>query len=366
MKRRFTAIALATATVAALIGCSASPGEEGEEGEVHTLKFAYHLGEQNYLAQATKWWAEQVEERSDGRIVVEAYYNESLCPFVDILTCLNDGRADLTSVATLNHPTELPSASIVGIPFLTTNQGAAALALRALYEENDSFNAEWEAAGVKPLAFGPGSNAYMGADFPIEGIDDLAGHSTRGTGYLQHAVTAIGMSPVQMAFGELYDALDRGAIDTWVTSLDGAAGISLAEVTGHFIDPRTGMFSGQANPTISAAVYDGLPEDLQQIIDEVSAELGEIYIEEFFLPGVLKDCETVMADVESFTELSDSDVEEWRDLASDLVESKWTEDVAAAGVQDPEALLDDFKRLLKEKEGVIEEVPVVETCNSFK
>jgi TRAP-type C4-dicarboxylate transport system substrate-binding protein len=366
MKRRIGAVALAVvATVLAITGCSADPGT-GTEDEVHTLRFTYHLPEDSLHSQAMAWWADEVEERSDGRIVIERYYSEGLCPLVEILACLNDGRADVTGMVTGNHPSELPSVSIVGIPFLSTNQGGFALALRALYEENEGFREEWERAGVIPLAFGPSSNAYLGGDFPIGGIDDLEGHSTRGTGYMQYAAEAIGLAPAQVPYAELYDALDRGVLDTWITSLDGVTGISLQEVTRYFVDPRSGMFTGQANPSISIAAYESLGEDLQQIIDEVSSDLVNVYIEDFFIPGVEADCEKVMPHIESFTTFSDADVAEWKEKLGDKAEQAWITDATNAGVDDAEGLLADFKRLIEENEAEFEEVPVVDICNSMK
>src|SRR5690606_1546294 len=94
-------------------------------------------------------------ERTDGRVEIEFFYGEALVKAADMLEGVSAGRADIGYAASLYFPAQLSLASVVEIPFTTTDPGAQAQAFYSLYQENEAFRADYENAGVHVLTFNP-------------------------------------------------------------------------------------------------------------------------------------------------------------------------------------------------------------------
>lgn len=348
-----------------IIGLSATAlaacGTDSAPSDTWTLDYS-GINRGTYHSSAFEWWVAEVEARSDGRITVETFWDESLCPYSDALACVADGRADLAIISPVDHGLPIMTAST--LPFMSNHEPAVGAAMYELYEQNDQFRAEWDNAGVIPLAFPAAHSAYLGTTEEVAGLDDLDGLQVRAVGYVQHAASAVGMVPASIAFSEIYESLERGVIDAWITSVDGSVSSGLPEVTDHVTALGTGVLTSIVNPAISKDVFDSMPTDVQDVILEVSAEYRERFVDEFFVPAVEEDCAAMMSEIESFTELPESEVEQWRETVGNDIADQWIETVEGAGVSDAAGVLDAYRDLLAKNETAIDDVDVVSICNN--
>lgn len=98
---------------------------------------------------------------------------------------------------------------------------------------------------------------------PIESIDDLKGLRIRAFPTVQPAVEAMGASPLVLPMGEIYTAMERGAIDGFVFGTIGA-GEQFKGVVQQVVTP--GFFQGGFNAVVNQDAWNEIPEDLQNRI----------------------------------------------------------------------------------------------------
>lgn len=132
------------------------------------------------------------------------------------LTAMQRGNLDMGNLAIFDFLNQVPETSILGLPFLFRDYAH----MRATYDSDvlDPLLAMIEErAGVKILAFpyiGARHLSYIG-DRPYMTPADLAGVRLRmpgGEGW-QFVGTAMGATPVPVAFTELYTALQTRTVD---------------------------------------------------------------------------------------------------------------------------------------------------------
>jgi TRAP-type transport system periplasmic protein len=106
---------------------------------------------------------------------------------------------------------------------------------------------------------------------PIRQIADLKGKKIRvfASKFQTEAFTRLGATPVAMSLGDVLPALQQGAID-------GAVASTAVFTAFHYQDAakyvtETGQPAIFAIVEISKKWYDGLPPDLQQVIDKAAA-----------------------------------------------------------------------------------------------
>lgn len=348
MSRRTTTLtALALAGGLALTGCSGA-GPDGEE--TFELQFASYNVPDAAESLAQKEWAKRVEERTEGRVKVEFFFQESLLGAAETLPGVADGRADLGWVATGYHPAELPLTSIVGIPFITQDPNAQNRAMSALYESHEDLRSEWEAQGVHVLGWNPSSANIVASKKEVGSMEDLASVKVRGYGYVSEALSLAGMNAIGLAQPEVYEALQRGVLDaTSGASLNIAVDRKFQEVAPYFVGLDFGTYSITAD-VISKRTWDSLPEDIQQVMTEVSAEQRDFYAD-FLEKQEDQACQDLLAAGGTPVVLPPEETQAWRELAGPEIRAIWEQDVAKAnpGV-DADAFYDAYVEAMAEEE----------------
>src|SRR5690625_2217995 len=112
-----------TARAAMLVG--------GVTAEARTLTFSDYGPNQGVRAKALEWFADQVQERSDGDLKIQFYWGGSLLSGKDTLKGVGDGVADMGTVIGFFTPRELETYNIIGD---YPGNGDVWVGLRAMYD----------------------------------------------------------------------------------------------------------------------------------------------------------------------------------------------------------------------------------------
>lgn len=180
------------------------------------------------------------------------------------LTSMQRGNLDMGNLSIYDFYNQVPSTSLLGVPFLFRDYDH----MRAVFDSNvlDDLWAEVEEkANVKVL-----SSPYIGArhisyvgDSEYMTPEDLGGVKMRfpgGEGW-QFVGTAMGATPVPIAFTEVYTALQTGAVDGQDNGFPLTHSMKFDEIINH-----VGLTSHiiQTNQfTISLSKWESLTEDQQ-------------------------------------------------------------------------------------------------------
>ncbi len=255
--------------VALLIGCGVEEGEEQYE-----LRFAHVVRSSVSKGQAAERFAELVEERSEGRIVTSVYPDSQLGTDREILEQMQVGTVQMNAPFTGVLPSFVPQFQIFDLPYLFTDKEMAFEAMHGpVGEQLDEHLRE---AGFRSLGYWDGGfKHFTNSERPIETPEDMAGLSFRASQspLLIAQFRALDAGGDSIPFAELYSALQSGTVDGQENTLDNIYSRGFYEVQDYLTLSEHGYLGFVV--LISDDFYTSLPEDLQEIIDEVAQEVAE-------------------------------------------------------------------------------------------
>lgn len=275
MKKR-TALILSLILVMSLFTACGGQEPEAEapavsEGPEYTIRFAHIENDFTACAQGVEVFKQLVEEGSDGRIAVEILGAGSMGGEREILESVTMGTIEGGMAMSSLFTTYLPNWNIFDLPFVFKSRDDWASKVDG--EMGEFLAAETESINVKVLSyFDGGFRVISNTKRPIVSLDDFKGMKNRvGESTLMiDTHKALGDNPIPMSFGEIYTALQQGTIDGVDTSVIYVQDGNFQEVTKYCT--LTNHTALQMVTFLNKDFFDGLPEDLQQVIMDASAE----------------------------------------------------------------------------------------------
>lgn len=350
MHRRSVKILSAIAAASlALVACGEDAGGDGEASEVElTLVTAALDGTPNAAYQDR--FLDLLEERSDNRISVERTEAYSLCDAQEVADCVIDGRADLGVTIPDYTPQYFPSTSMVSIPFIGDDWQGVTQSLYELHLENDDAAAVMEENGLHHISTWPVGRLLIGSEEPVESPEDLEGVTMSVSGPLgQRLFEESGANISALPANELYEGLDRGVIDVAAGGLDFPVNYSLYEVLPHWTDPGFTEYTS-FGMWMNLDTYNDMPEDLREIVDEVTREVAGGEGGEAHRAQAEQQCEEMQdaPDVESMTMWDSDVVDSWREEFGDEIQDAWVDLAESNGLNNAQSVLDQYLESLEE------------------
>jgi len=215
MKHKLFILGVAVAVIVSLVvaGC-AKPAPGPAPAEPIVLKWATHEPNGGMCTQAVlRKFAEQVEEKTDGRVKLEIYWGAALGKLPDYLKMIGGaGVADGGFIIPTYHQWEIPLTAGTGLPFLAAGYRAGGKATWELYNEWPAMQEEWAKWNVKPLMALQAHPHWIVLKNPITTLGDLKGKKLWVAGYWQTLATYYDIVNVKMTAPESYDSLQKNMI----------------------------------------------------------------------------------------------------------------------------------------------------------
>jgi TRAP-type C4-dicarboxylate transport system substrate-binding protein len=292
-----------------------------------TLTYASNVPEGGLIEAGTEWWIAEVETRSNGCVLIEAFFGGSLLGGAQIFDGLIDGIIDIGHVSQSRVNASLPFWGVTGLPFLTTDPTATQRAISELLASNEEFAAQFERLGLKPLYVKPIPTEVSGFSSPVTTLADFNGLRLRGLGrWANAAYAALGADLVDVNSPEIFEATQRGTINGWTQqTLDIAVGNSLHEVAPYFVDAGIGTVFPVGN-VMRLESFNALSPELQALIEQINLE----YVEASVANAAAIEsgfCDTLLASGGSVTVIPAAEVDAWKaNVQADII-ALWTESV---------------------------------------
>lgn len=345
--------ALPLVAVLALSGCGSGGGGGEADGDAVELTVATAAQPTTPHAQVSEWFFEEIEERTDGQLTFDVTPPDSLCDADEIAVCTQDGRADVGMSIPEYTPQMFAPLTVVSIPFTADSSQAVMQSLHLANSEHEGAQQIWEQNGLVPIAHWPVGRLLLGSPEPVAGVADIDGLRWRVSGpYLQHAVEAAGGTNIALTAPETYEGIERGVADAVGFAMDGATDFGLMELLPYWTDPGTGHYS-TFGLWMNQSVYDGLPEDLRSVFDEVAEELNGGTGIEMFAEGAEGQCDQLLDNetTEGLDRWSEEATQEWSDLVGEDLQQQWISDAEDNGLADAADYLDIYTEALEEADG---------------
>jgi TRAP-type mannitol/chloroaromatic compound transport system substrate-binding protein len=220
----------------------------------------------------TETFSRTISEATDGRFHIQVFPPNEIVPGLQAADAVTNGSVEMCQTSSYYYVGKDPTFAFgTAVPFgMNARQQNAWLYFGG---GQDLLNAFYEKYKIYSL---PGGNtgAQMGGWFrrEIKSVADLNGLKMRIAGLAGRVVAKLGVSPQQIAGGEIYQALEKGTIDAteWVGPYDDAK-LGFNKVAPFYYYP--GWWEG--GPTIHFFVnldkWHALPKSYQSLITSAAA-----------------------------------------------------------------------------------------------
>jgi len=208
-------------------------------------------------------WGAKVKEKSGGRMEVRVHPASSLYPGPELIPAVLDGRSEVGTILASYLTDVLLEMGPLELPFMTSSieeHKKAAMQLRAFYTEMLAKK------GLKLLVISTWPSQQIFSTAPIRTVADWRGKKIRVYGADSANVTRLlGGAPINIAFGEVYSALEKKTVDGAMTSATNAEPMKFFEVA-KFLDYWYIAGAAQEWLVANQKAWDALPKDLQQVV----------------------------------------------------------------------------------------------------
>lgn len=296
------------------------------DDDVYRLKLSHHAPAPHHQHAVTfVGWAEELERRSNGRLVIDIYPSEQLGKMSQQYNLVRRGDVDIAWMMHGIPAGRFPLMELTHLPLIFDSGEQASQVLMDLVPE---FLAD-EHDDVKILyLFAHPPGVVHTSSRAVRVPADMQGLRIRHpSSVIGQTLRVWGASPAGMPTGELAGNLDKGVIDGLLLPYDGVYAFRLAPYIRYSTElySYVNSFAVLMNP----ASYAALPDDLKVLIDETTGkqaarEVGARW-DAAEAPG-----RAYMADngVE-IIELSDAERARFLDEAKHLIEERIAEAEAA-------------------------------------
>lgn len=279
MKQLNILISVLLSTFLLLTGCAETGARSSEEATREhpiVLRLAHNLSDNHVTSKALVNFANTVEKKSGGRIVIRIFPNGQLGSETEVLEQLLAGVVDITRVGSPNLANYADGYHAFGLPYIFDDQ-------EHYYDAMDSdgmrkfFQSSYDAGLVGLTYYTSGARSFYTADKPIQKPSDLAGLKIRVQDMRSQTdmMRALGGTPIVMSYGDIYTALQTGIIDGAESNETALTTGKHGEISKVFSYDEHSMIPDML--AISSKTWDRLSVDDQKILVDSAIESTEAH-----------------------------------------------------------------------------------------
>lgn len=284
-----------------------------------TLTLGHGAAPGNPRSVAAEKFAELVAEKTGGEVTVNVAGSEQLGNDVAMLTSLRTGALDLTANSQGAASGLVPELSALGLPFLFEDTEEAFAVLEGPVGEE--LAGKFEALGIVTLGWWDNGIRHISTrQTPVTEPADLKGLKIRTPAdpVTIDIFQALGAATEQIAFSELYVALQQGVVDGQENPLANISSSKIYEVTPHI---SLSAHKWESTPFLASQIaWARLNEEQRTAVQEAAEEAGQLqrqlmqeadktHLAEF---QENSDVEVHEVDREAFREASAPVIEAWQ------------------------------------------------------
>lgn len=210
--KQLTAILLVM--IFALSGCGSIGVKKNSANEMVHLTFGHGQAEGHPYHKAALYFKEQVEEKTNGRVIVDIQPNGNLGDEREMTECLQLGTIDITVAVAATLSGFDADMDVFNFPYLFDTREEAFNVLDS--ETGQEIFSGMNDQGIEIYGtFDLGFRSMTNSKRPIQTPEDARGIRMRTleSSVCVDSLGELGIDAVSMSFGELFTALQTGAVD---------------------------------------------------------------------------------------------------------------------------------------------------------
>jgi len=259
---------------AALLGWGCAPGEDPASADQPiVIKFPHVVAPSTPKGQAAARFETLAETRFPGRVDIEVYPSGQLMNDDDSIEALAFGEVQMIAVSLSKFDRLTHGFQVFDLPFLFPDIAAVERFQRS--DIGRGLLTTLVDDGFLGLAFWHNGMKHFGAGAPLRRPEDAAGLKFRimESDVLQAQIEAVGGNPQKMAYGEVYQALQTGAIDAQENTWSNIYSSKFHEVQPYFTVTNHGYVGYLV--AVNPAFWQSLPEDIRVGLEEIMIEVTD-------------------------------------------------------------------------------------------
>ncbi len=240
----------------------------------YNWKLASVLPDTHPVHQALVFFADELARKSNGDIKVTLFPAGQLGQEKDYIEAIKIGSLELAKVSSGPVGQYAPTFQVISLPLIWRNLDHQHKVLQGAI--GNRLMADLGKTGVKGLAFmDAGFRSISNSIRPINSPADLKGLKIRvmQSKPLIDTINALGGNAVPMGQSEVYSALQTKVIDGWENNEPTVLSFNMQEVSKYFSYTRHSSIPDFL--MMSKKVFDGLPANLQNIVEVTAREAME-------------------------------------------------------------------------------------------
>ncbi len=219
-----------------------------------TLRMSHQWAENNAGSVVDKWFAKEVEKRTNGKVKIKIFWSGALGKAKENLGLLQQGAVDMAAMSPGYFPAQMPFyAAPNSIPMTMDEVPHATTLMKRLMTEVPIYQAETERNGIKAVFFHHLNPYKLVCKEAVTTVAGMQGKKMRTWGKdMPRMVQAAGGTPVTLFLPEIYEGLSRGSVDCAPFAVDLVVNFKIYEVAKHisnitlWLGPSTGIWISQA------------------------------------------------------------------------------------------------------------------------
>lgn len=241
----------------------AAVGSVAEAAE-YEFRLAHYLPPtHNQSANVLADWIARIEDQSDGRISIEQFPAGQLLGIQDIFDGVQNGVAELGWGLPAVQASRFPRTQLLELPFTFRSAEQASRVAQTLADEGllaDEFE------GVRLLVL----HTHAPGQIHLRQVGPLVPQALTGLRIrfaspgVRAMLAAFGAEPVGVPAPQVYENLEQGVLDGVTFPYEAMKGLRLGEQVRYHVE--LGLYVLPFYLIMNETAFDGLPEDLQQVI----------------------------------------------------------------------------------------------------
>ena len=253
-----------------LLGVAVALTSCSRNEDAHIFTYAQEQPAGSLRSQSMEYFAEQLEQRSGGRIRVELYFGGVLGNERELMDLVATGVLQGTRGGFFADAN--PKFTMLTLPFLVSGWDEAIRLVNSPFMQEMNAGAKERGWHIPATGISQGFRAHTNSVRPITHPDDLKGLKMRVPPQPVFVQTALAFQahPQEIPAVEIYQALQTGIVDGQDNPPSNIWDYKIFEVSKFMT--ITNYATGPDPLLVNLAWYERLPDDLKDVFDEVSRE----------------------------------------------------------------------------------------------
>jgi C4-dicarboxylate-binding protein DctP len=256
--------------VSSLLASCGRSGDESADRPI-LIKFPHVTAPATPKGRAADLFKELVDKRLKGRVTVEVYPGGQLMNDDDSLDALAFGEVQMIAIPLSKLDRLTHKFQIFDLPFLFPDLDTV-----ERFQESElgkSLLTSLKDKGILGLAYWHNGMKQFTGPVPMRSPDDAKGLKFRimESDVLEAEVLQIGGSPQKMAYGEVYQALQTGAVDAQENTWSNIYSSKFYEVQPYLTETNHGYVGYLVAVNLS---WNSLPDDVRAELDKIVLEVA--------------------------------------------------------------------------------------------